>query len=441
MGDAITASEARRRIAAGTLSSEALVKACLDRIAAREGEVQAWAFLDGERALAAARASDDARRQGRGGGLLDGIPVGLKDIVETAEMPTEHGCAFYKGNQPKTDAALVTALKNAGAIVLGKTVTTELATLTPSPTRNPRNLAHTPGGSSAGSAAAVADGMVPLAIGTQTGGSVIRPASFNGIHGFKPTLGLISRRGVMLQSHTLDTMGVYGGSVEDLALMAEALAAHDPNDPVSYPRATPRLTVQAAETPPVAPLFAVVRTAAWDEHATPVLKEAFEELVEALGDRAETIDMVSSATAIDAQKVVQMAENAHYYGPLLKEGKGAITDALRERLEAGLKITARDYLDALAKREQVYRTVAELTTNYTAILTPSATGPAPKGYATTGNPIFNGLWTFLGVPAVTLPLLEADGLPIGVQLVGARRDDGRLLRTARWLEQHVQSLS
>jgi aspartyl-tRNA(Asn)/glutamyl-tRNA(Gln) amidotransferase subunit A len=425
---------------AGELTSEACVEACLARIAARDGEVKAFEHLDPDHALAQARQADARRRSGQGVGPLNGVPVGIKDVIDTAGQPTEHGCTFYKGNQPARDAAAVAALRAAGAVILGKTVTTELATSTPPRTRNPRNLAHTPGGSSSGSAAAVADGMIPLALGTQTGGSVIRPASFCGIHGFKPTRGLISRRGVMMQSHTLDTVGVYGRSVEDLAFLADALSAHDPDDEVSYPRSQPRLLEIALQHAPVPPLLAWVETPAWAELATPVMKEAFGELIEALGDRVVRVDMISLQQAIDSQRVVQSAENGHHYGHLLKRGPDAITPGLRGRIEAGLRVSAADYLAALARREPLYAAAEEVCTHYTAILTPAAPGPAPKGYLTTGDPIFNGLWTFLGVPCVTLPLLEADGLPIGVQLVGRRQDDGRLLRTARWLDAHVEAL-
>jgi Asp-tRNA(Asn)/Glu-tRNA(Gln) amidotransferase A subunit family amidase len=437
----LSASEAAAALARGDLTAVELAEACLARIREREPEVQAFAHLDPEHSLAQARAADEARRAGRGVGPLNGLPVGIKDIIDTADMPTENGCAAHAGRRPTEDAAAVHALRSSGAIIIGKTVTTELATLTPSRTRNPRNLAHSPGGSSSGSAAAVADRMIPLALGTQTGGSVIRPASYNGIHGFKPTLGLISRRGVTLQSHTLDTVGVYGRSVEDLALIADALSAHDPLDAASYQRSQPRLLDMARSEPPVAPLFAFVRTPAWEEHATPILKAALGELVEALGDRVEELEIPSLERAISAQRTVQAAENAHYYGPLLKAGRSAISDMLRERLEAGLRICARDYLDALAARPLCYAVVEEALANYTAILTPAAPGPAPAGFATTGNPVFNGMWTFLGTPSVTLPLLEADGLPIGVQLVGARQDDGRLLRTARWLDRHAQTLA
>lgn len=433
----LTATEASAEMSAGTLTSLELVDACLARIAAREGDVRAFAHLDPDYARAQARAADALRKQGKGVGPLHGIPVGVKDIIDTADMPTQNGCKAFEGHQPTADAFCVSALRAAGAVILGKTVTTELATLTPPPTRNPRDLAHTPGGSSSGSAAGVADAMLPLALATQTGGSVIRPASFCGIYALKPTLGLISRRGVTLQSHTLDTVGVYGRSVADLALIADALAVHDPDDAVSYARSRPNLSAVALSTPPTPPKFAFVRTPGWDEFAEPATKDALAEFIGRLGDRCTTIGLADFAGAVDAQRIVQSAENAHHYGPLMDRNPSGLTDVLKERLVAGMKIGAREYMDALATRERAYRSVEDLCGDDTTILTLSAPGPAPRGYASTGNPIFNGLWTFMGVPCVSLPLIEANGLPVGVQIIGKRRDDGRLLRTARWLADNV----
>ena len=434
----LTASQAVRFLRSGEISAEDYVKACLDRISAREEEVQAWVHLDPEHALAQARAADEQRRQGKGIGPLHGLPVGIKDIINTGDMPTQNGSALFKGYQPRDDAFSVSALRAAGAIIMGKTVTTELATLTPNKTRNPHNTAHTPGGSSSGSAAAVADRMIPAALGTQTGGSVIRPASFCGIYGLKPTLGLISRRGVTLQAHTLDTVGVYGRSLEDLALLADALSAHDPDDPVSYPRGRTSLSQVLAETVPVPPLFAFCKTPPW-EQADAVMREAFEKLVGKLGDRVREVPVPSLDEAFSKhQPAVQGAENAAYYGPLLARAPDGISPGLTARLEVGAKVLAKDYIAAINAREAHYAAIEDVLRHYTAILTPASAGPAPKGLGSTGSPAFNAVWTYLGVPCVTLPLLEADGLPLGVQLVGMRRDEGRLLRTGRWLVEHLR---
>jgi Asp-tRNA(Asn)/Glu-tRNA(Gln) amidotransferase A subunit family amidase len=433
----LTAAAAAAAIRKGDLSSEELVAACLDRISGLEPELGAWAHLDPEYALAQARAADEARREGKGIGPLHGVPLGVKEIIDTADQPTEHGTPVFRGRRPSADAACVAALRAAGAVVLGKTVTTELALLTPAATRNPVNPAHTPGGSSAGSAAAVASGMVPAALGTQTAGSILRPASYCGIVGFKPTFGLVPRAGVLMQSHTLDTVGVLARTLEDAALVTDCMAAYAADDPASFPRSRPTLLDTLREGPPLPPLFAFVRTPAWAETSA-VTREAFAELVESLGAQVEELELPVLGEVIAAQRLVQLAENAAYYGPILKRAPGELSAGLRERLETGMKVAVTEYIDAVRLREPAYAAVEELLANYSAILTPAAPGPAPRREENvTGKPVFNGLWTFLGCPCVSLPLLEAEGLPLGVQLVGARRDDARLLRTARWLAEHL----
>ncbi len=440
--NALTVAAAADAIRRGDITSEALVSACLDRIAAREAEIGAWAHLDPEQALHDARESDAVRRSGRGTGPLHGVPIGIKDIVDVAGRPCEHGSPLFDGRRALHDAAVVTSLRNAGAVILGKTVTTELALLTPARTRNPLAPGHSPGGSSAGSAAAVADLMVPAALGTQTAGSVLRPASYCGIVGFKPTFGLVPRSGILMQSHTLDTVGVLARTVEDAALIVDAIAAQDPSDPASYARSQPGLHATAVQEPPIAPLFAVVRTPAWDKEAHPVMREAFDELVAALGDRATVLDLVSAGDAIEAQRVIQLAENAAYYGPLLERAPALVSPGLTKRLEAGLALDARTYVDAIRARAPLYEVIDELTTNFSAILTLAAPGPAPRlDEGITGSPVFNGLWTYYGGPCVSIPVMEADGLPLGVQLVGSRGDDGRLLRSARWLSRHIAGLA
>ncbi len=435
--DELTAVAAAAAIRKGELSSEELVAACLERIARLEPELGAWAHLDPAHALAQARAADEARREGKGTGPLHGVPIGVKDIIDTADQPTEHGTPVFRGRRPESDAACVAALRAAGAVILGKTVTTELALLTPAETRNPASPAHTPGGSSAGSAAAVAAGMVPAALGTQTAGSILRPASYCGVGRVKPTFGLLPRAGVLMQSHTLDTVGVLARTLEDAALVADCMAGYSAEDPASFPRSQPSLVATLREDPPLPPLFAFVKTPAWEE-TSPVTREAFAELTESLGSHVEEVEVPVLGEVIAAQRLIQLAENAAYYGPILKRARGALSAGLRERLDAGLKVPASEYIDAVRLREPGYRALEELLANYTAILTPAAPGPAPRREENvTGSPIFNGLWTFLGMPCVSLPLLEADGLPLGVQLVGARRDDGRLLRSARWLAEHL----
>ena len=433
----LTVAQVAAQLAAGDITSEQLVEACLARIDAQEPHVQAWAFLDRDRALAEAKAADETRREGKGVGPLHGVPVGIKDIIDTADMPTEHGSPAFKGRQPAQDAVCVTALRRAGAIVMGKTITTELATLTPNVTRNPRNLEHTPGGSSSGSAAAVAAGMVPAALGTQTGGSVIRPASFCGIYGFKPTFGVIPRPGVLNQAQSLDTVGVYGRSVEDLALLTDALQGYDERDRATFASSRPTLRATAAQDWPVGGMFAFVKTHAW-EQADAATHEAFGELAEHLGTRVHEISMdQTTLRGSAAAKAVQAVELANSYGPLLDRSPELVSKMLTERIEEGRRVTGTEYLSALNARERFYEGLEDILLDYGTLLTPAAPGVAPKGLGSTGNPVFNAFWTYLGVPCVTLPLLEADGLPMGVQLVGARRDDGRLLRTANWLVKHL----
>jgi Asp-tRNA(Asn)/Glu-tRNA(Gln) amidotransferase A subunit family amidase len=434
-----TVAEIAGKIASGEMTSEACVRACLARISELEPQVQAWEFIDGERALAQAKAADEARRQGRGVGPLHGVPIAIKDIIDTADMPTEHGCAAFKGRQPSKDAACVSALRAAGAVILGKTVTTELATFTPGKTRNPRNAEHTPGGSSSGSAAAVACDMAPVALGTQTIGSVIRPSSFCGVYGFKPTFGLIPRTGVMTQAPSLDTVGVIGRSVDDVALVADAMQGYDDRDPASIAASRPQIAAIARQDWPLAPIFAFIKTHAWSE-ADAATREAFGELVEQLGDKVTEISIDhSTERGVAAARTVQRVELAAHFGALLDRAPDMLSKTLAGLIEEGRRISGADYVAALNAREQFNDTVDEILLAHGTILTPAALGVAPKGLGSTGNPVFCAFWTYLGIPAVSLPLLEADGLPMGVQLVGARRDDGRLLRTANWLVRHLQS--
>ena len=435
----LTASEAARRIARGALSAEELVGACLERIRRVEPTVQAWQFLDEEHALAQARAADEQRRSGEPIGALCGIPVGVKDIMDTADMPTENGTLLHKGRTPRADAAVVAKLRAAGAVIMGKTVTTECAYFTPGKTRNPHNPEHTPGGSSSGSAAAVAAHMVSLALGSQTAGSVIRPASFCGVYGFKPTHGLIPRKGVLALSRTLDHIGLFARSVDDLALLAEELVGWDEGDPDTRPRARVAFRALAAEEPPLEPRLAFIKTPHW-EHADADTKEAYAELVESLAERVEEVELFPAARAAwDWQRTIMEAEMTANLEPLWRDGYERLSERLRGLIDRGRETPALQYQRALgslpAARESFDQLFIE---RYEAILTPPALGTAPKGLGATGDPAFCVLWTLLGMPAVTLPLMRgANGLPLGVQLVGRRHFDGRLLRTARWLEKKL----
>ncbi len=432
--------ELRGRMERGELRAREVAAAFLAKIEARDAEIGAWAYLDPDHVRVQAEAVDAARGTGRPVGALHGIPVGLKDIIDTADMPTENGTPIDAGRRPGRDAPIVERLRAAGAIVMGKTVTTELAYAFPGKTRHPHNPAHTPGGSSSGSAAAVAAGMVPLAIGTQTFGSVIRPASFCGIVGFKPTHGLIPRTGVRLLAPALDTIGVFARTVADAALLADAIAGHDAGDPDTRVGPPPRLLDVALTDPPLTPNLAFVKTNVWDE-ADAATKEGFAELVSALGETCTEValpEIFSEWT--DAHRALMQAGMARALGGYYGRAKDQLSQPMREIIESGMKVTAVDYLTALDWREALNNGLEQLFERYDAIVTPAAPGEAPKGLDSTGNPIFNGLWTLCGVPAVTLPLLEGpNGLPVGVQVVGRRGEDGRLLRTARWLARRLQS--
>src|SRR5262247_63048 len=289
---ALGAVEAARLIREGAVTSVEVVEACLARVKEVDGQVQAWAFLDPEHALAQARAADELKLSGQPIGPLHGVPVGLKDIIDTADMPTENGSVLHAGRTPSHDATVVAKLREAGAVIMGKTVTTEFATRSPGKSRNPHDPAHTPGGSSSGSAAAVAAGMVPLALGSQTTGSTIRPASFCGVYGFKPTHGLIPRHGMFRLSRTLDHVGLFARTIEDVALLLEELSAHDERDPDTRPRPRVPYRAVAVGEPPLAPMFAFVKSSLWDRVDADA-REAFEELVATLGDRVEEVELLT----------------------------------------------------------------------------------------------------------------------------------------------------
>ena len=435
----LSASEAARRMQQGLLSSEELVGACLEQIKHAEPKVKAWAFRDDKHALAQAREADERKRSGQAVGPLNGLPVGLKDIIDTGDFPTENGCALHKGRTPRRDAAVVSMLRAAGAVIMGKTVTTECAYYSPGKTCNPHNLKHTPGGSSSGSAAAVAAAMVPLALGSQTNGSTIRPGSFCGVYAFKPTHGLIPRTGVLKLSRTLDHVGLFARTLEDIAMLAEPLVGYDEGDPDTRPQAQPAFRAVMEEAPPVEPMLAFVKTPHWDRMDADA-KEAFEELVETLGDRIEEVPSFDSASAAwDWQKTIMEAEMAFNFEREWVRGRDKLSEQLRSLIERGRAIKAVDYQRAVASIAPLLAGFEDLfLERYDAIVTPASLGTAPKGLTSTGDPSLCTLWTLLGMPALSLPLMQgANGLPLGVQLVGRKNYDARLLRTARWLEKKV----
>lgn len=416
------------------MSSLDQVEACLAAIDAREPQVQAWQFLDAASAREKAKARDAQRERGDACGPLHGVPVGIKDIIDTAGMPTENGTALHAGRTPPIDAAVVRALVAAGAVILGKTVTTELATYAPGKTRNPHDTSRTPGGSSSGSAAAVAAGMAPLSVGTQTNGSVIRPASFCGVVGYKPTHGWIPRTGILKLSRTLDTVGVFARTVEEAALLAEALVGHDPGDPDTSPRERPPLAEAAMHEMTRPPRFAWAPTHLWDRVDADA-REAFGKLLASLGPQVEAAPLASWMPSVwDGLKTIMECEMAFNLQREWETGRERLSQSLQGQLGRGREIRAFDYQQALALIAATNEMLSPVFDRFDAIITPATFGAAPSAEGT-GDPSFCTPWSFCGTPAISLPLLKsAGGMPIGVQLVGRRGDDARLLRTARWLE-------
>ena len=434
----LTAMEVREILEQGVITSQELVEACFERIDELEASIGAWAHLDRELALQQARQADEFRRRGLPLGPLHGIPVGIKDIIDTNDYPTERGSVLYQGRTPSKDATLVALLREAGAIILGKTVTTELAVYAPGKTRNPHNTAHTPGGSSSGSAAAVAAGMVALAVGTQTNGSVIRPASYCGVYAYKPSFGRISRHGVLTQSEPLDTIGVFARSLADLALLGDTLIRYDSRDRSMKPVAAPCLARLMAEPVPLDPHFAFVRTPMW-EQVEATSKDGFRELIDSVNEKSsETIELIDLPTPFkdvykDHQNVME-ADLARNFAKEYHDGKSQLSSVLCEMIERGQQVLATEYNSSLARIEEYNEYLEEIFDEYEAILTPSTFGPAPAGLDSTGSPLMNTIWTFCGNPAINIPLLQStEGLPVGVQIVAGRGDDARLFRTTRWL--------
>jgi Asp-tRNA(Asn)/Glu-tRNA(Gln) amidotransferase A subunit family amidase len=425
--------DAAAEIREGRITSTELVTACLERVAEVEPDVQAFAFLDREHALSQARALDEHRAHGRPAGPLHGVPVAIKDVFDTGDMPTEFGSPIWAGRTPRDDAVAVSRLRSAGAVIMGKTVTAEYAYFHPGKTRNPHDKTRTPGGSSMGSPAAVAAFMAPGAIGTQTNGSTIRPAAYCGVVGFKPTHGLIPRTGALLLSRALDHVGVFARSVEDVALLTEVMAGFDAEDRDTRPIARPPLTSIAATEPPLPPRFAFVKSAFWDQ-SEPVTRDAFGELVEALGEGVVEVDLGQSfGRALDLHKTVMEVDMAYNLHRDYEKGRDKFSPQLRQLVERAREVLAVDYVAALGAGAPLNATLDEVFNEYDAILTPAAPGEAPVGEAT-GNPVFCTTWTYLGTPAITLPLLSTEaGMPLGVQLVGRRGNDAKLLRTANWL--------
>jgi Asp-tRNA(Asn)/Glu-tRNA(Gln) amidotransferase A subunit family amidase len=432
----LTAGDALRLMADDRLDSETLVASCLERIDRLEPAVGAWAHLRPKDLLAQAGQADRRRRDGQAADLpLNGIPVGVKDIIDTYDLPTENGTSVHHGRQPATDARIVELLRTAGALIAGKTVTAELAVYTPGKTTNPHDHTRTPGGSSSGSAAAVACSMVPLAIGTQTNGSVIRPASYCGVVGYKPTGGLLARAGILRQAPSLDQVGVFSRCVFDAALLVSALTdrtrLHGDTQPWPPPD-LPRLRSGSASPP----RLALARTAVWQE-ASATTREAIRTWITALGvDIGEIVlpDIASKATA--CHRTIMLAEMAYHYRDFYDHHHLQISPPLLAMIEEGQAIGLAAYLEARQLAEEITGAVDRALGGLDGVLTPATPTSAPRGLTSTGTPIFCTLWNLCGVPALSLPLLTGEaGLPLGMQIVAPRGADSRLLQAAQWLEE------
>ena len=433
----LTLAEAARLIRGGELSPVELVESCLERINEVDGRVKAWALVDAERALVSAHRLQEELTRGERRGPLHGVPVGVKDIFHVTGMATEAGSRSMAGFIPEYDAACVVKLKEAGAIVLGKTHTTEFALFDPAPTRNPWNLEHTPGGSSAGSGAAVAAGMCPAALGSQTAGSVLRPAAFNGVVGFKPRHGRVSVHGVIPVSWTLDHVGVLVRSVEDAALMVQAIAGHDPKDPYSIEAPVPDY-FSAPKKGVSAPRLGLVREYFF-EQVDEESRQHTERTVAALRGAGAVVDEVSLppsfAEVRDTMSAILQAECAAYHRDRFGQRRGLYGSLVSSIIEQGLQISAVDYLAAKHRRRVQQREMEPIAARYDALITPGATGPAPRDLTSTGDPAMQLPWSVLGFPSISLPTgLSEDGMPLALQMAASPEREARLLWAARWCE-------
>jgi Asp-tRNA(Asn)/Glu-tRNA(Gln) amidotransferase A subunit family amidase len=412
----LTATQAVHLIREGKLRPEALMDATLDHIAKRDPSVKAFAHFDPARARAAAASAKP--------GPLQGVPIGVKDVLDTADMPSQYGSPIWAGWQPRADSAAVAWARAGGGVVIGKTVTTEFATRKPGATMNPANAAHTPGGSSSGSAAGVGAGLFPLAYGTQTAGSVIRPAAYCGVVGYKPTYGMISRIGMKIMSDSLDTVGVIARTVADCALFAGAVSGRDLGDPDAKPGSAPRVGICQSPT--------------WDS-AAPETRALLARVTEALSRAGASVsqrELPSSFNAlVEAHPIVMNSESVRALGWELAHHRDQISEGLRERLAFGLNQTQAALENAYTVFESTQRGFPVAMDGLDMLVTPSAPGEAPKGLEWTGDPAFNFIWTSLHVPCVTVPAgVGPNGLPLGIQIVGRHGEERAVLAWARWVE-------
>jgi Asp-tRNA(Asn)/Glu-tRNA(Gln) amidotransferase A subunit family amidase len=429
-----TATAYREYLAAGQTDLEVFYEQQLAYARGVQEQVHAFASLD-ERVIALqATHRKGERARGEPLGRLYGVPVAVEDVVDTIDFPTAFGSPIHEGRYAVADAPVVRRLRDAGAVIFGKTATSEFGGEEPGPARNPHDPGHTPGGSAGGSAAAVAAGVVPLALGSQAGSSVVRAASFCGVYGFKPSMGLLPRTGVLERSPSLDQMGLFARCVEDLALASEIMSGDDGEDRAALGLPPRQLASVCASEPPVDPKFCFVRTPWWDQVDAEAREayEAFVELMQGVVVTAELPAVVEQAvkwhdTVVEAEVAFAMQREYRNHPDRLSAG-------LRQRVERGMRIALLDYLTARDRLPHAACAFDEYFEHYDAILSPAALGGAPRGLASVGSPIMQNVWTFAGLPTLSMPLLHlSGGLPLGVQAAGPLHNDGRLLRALRWL--------
>jgi len=422
------------------ITSVELCQLYIDRINKFEKDIKAWAHFDKKLLLEKAAEADEHRRLGKPLGPLHGIPVAVKDIVGTLDMPTECGTVIRKGKSYSQNAEIIELLISAGAIVMGKTATAELAYLGPPKTTNPHDYSRTPGGSSSGSAASVASFMAPLSVGSQTGGSIIRPASYCGVVGYKPTYGLISRNGVLKTSEKLDHVGVFGRSVEDVALLAKTLIKKDKLDTASVHYSAENMLNETKKGPLFEPKFIFYKTDHW-KLVEKKSRESFEYFIKSFKKNIEVFDTPSYFKDIHKyHQIIYDTDLANNFSLYFKKYKKKLSKIMQDAIIRGNKHSAKDYAEAVDFMKRSYESYEEVFEDYHGVLSPSSPGVAPKSLKTTGTAEFNKVWSYLGTPCISLPLLQGENnLPLGVQLIGAKYDDQRFLGVANWLEKECNN--
>ena len=431
--------ELAKKIKDAEFTSVEVCEKYIERINKFEKDVKAWAHFDKKVLLEKATEADDHRRSGKPVGLLHGVPIAVKDIIGTVDMPTECGTVIRKGKSYSQNAEIIDLLHASGAIVMGKTATSELAYLGPPATTNPHDKNRTPGGSSSGSAASVASFMAPASIGSQTGGSVIRPASYCGVVGYKPSYGLISRNGVLRTSYSLDQIGMFGRKVEDVAMLAKVLIKKDKYDAATIHYSTENILTETKKGPIFEPKFIFYKTDHWkiiDKKS----RESFEYFIKSFKKNIEIFDTPSYFKDIHKyHQIIHETDLANNFSVYFKKFKKKLSKYMQDAISNGNKYTAKEYAEAIDFMKRSYESYEEVFEDYHGVLSPSSPGVAPKGLKSTGTAEFNKVWSYLGTPCISLPLLEGENnLPLGVQLIGNKYDDQRFLGVAKWLEKECQ---